>query len=230
MTLRPSYFFLSLVFLLTCSHGSSPPVAIAPAGPTSCGLAGDAIPSDIKALNLLKNREAAPSNVNPGISLSAMLQPGSDSTRFSTADGAEIEAVIYDVLVGGVETANCHATDAANRDTHMEMVVDGSHTSPAQRIVCEVTPRWRTAMAATGGDWSTSALVGMKGRRVRLRGWMLYDFEHATASENTAPGKAGNWRASAWEIHPITSITVLPNVPLDASKWNDGHPGDDERD
>lgn len=148
--------------------------------------------------------------------------------RFSTTDGVELEAVVYDVLVGGVETANCHATDAANRDTHIELVLDGSHTAPAQRIISEVTPRWRAAMAGAGIDWSTTSLAALKGRHVRLRGWMLYDFEHSGASENTAPGKAGNWRASAWEIHPITSITVLPNAPLDASRWNDGHPGEDE--
>ena len=227
--MRRSCSLLALGVLLTCSHSSNPPAAVAPPGPTQCGLAGDAISSDVKALNLLKNRETAPGIVNAAITLPTMLQPGSDTTRFSTSDGVEIEAVVYDVLVGGVETANCHATDAANRDTHIELVLDGSHTAPAQRIISEVTPRWRTAVAATGADWSTSALKALKGRRVRLRGWMLYDFEHAGASENTAPGKAGNWRASAWEIHPITSITVLPNAPLDASAWNDGHVGDDER-
>jgi len=227
--MRRSFWFLALGLLLTCGHGSNPSATPAPPNPSQCGLAGDAVSSDVQTLNLRKNRDVAPSEVNSGISLSAMLQPGSDTTRFSTFDGVEIEAVVYDVLVGGVETANCHATDAANRDTHIEVVLDGSHTAPTQRIICEVTPRWRTAMAAAGVDWSTTVLTALKGRRVRLRGWMLYDFEHAGASENTAPGKTGNWRASAWEVHPITSITVLPNAPLDASKWNDGHPGDDER-
>ncbi len=190
---------------------------------------GDAVASDVQALNLLKNRDTPPGTVNPAITLSALLQPGSDTSRFVSNNGAEFEAIIYDVLVGGVETANCHATDALNRDTHIELVLDATHIAPSQRIIAEVTPRWRAAMAASGVDWSTTALTALKGRRVRLRGWMLYDFEHAGESENTAPGRVGNWRASAWEIHPITALTVLPNAPLDATHWNDGHYVEDER-
>ena len=213
--------------LLTCGGGSSAPQTVAPP-PAVCGPAGDAVSASVQALNLLKNRDTAPGAVNPAITLSALLQPGTDTNRFASGDGAEIEAVVYDVLVGGIETANCHATDALNRDTHVELVLDGSHTAPSQRIIAEVTPRWRSVMAAAGVDWSTTALTALKGRHVRLRGWMLYDFEHASESENTSPARAGNWRASAWEVHPITAITVLPNAPLDASTWNDGHRSDEE--
>jgi hypothetical protein len=38
---------------------------------------------------------------------------------------------------------------------------------------------------------------------------MLFDTEHVGESENTAPGSPGNWRATAWEIHPVTGITLL---------------------
>jgi hypothetical protein len=48
------------------------------------------------------------------------------------------------------------------------------------------------------------------GRWVRVTGWLLFDAEHANAAENTAPGRARNWRASAWEIHPITAVEVVP--------------------
>ncbi len=228
--MRRIQYLLLPSLLLTCNGGGSSSSSVAPPQPTLCGLLGDAVASDVKALNLLKNREAAPGAVNVAITFPALLQPGSDTNRFSTADGAEIEAVVYDVLVGGVETANCHATDALNRDTHIELVLDGGHLAPSQRIIVEVTPRWRATLAASGTDWSTTALASLKGKRVRIRGWLLYDFEHADQSENTAPGKAGNWRASAWEVHPITAITVLANPALDASNWNDGHAGEIERD
>jgi hypothetical protein len=42
----------------------------------------------------------------------------------------------------------------------------------------------------------------------RLEARCLFDVEHQNASENTAPGRERNWRATAWEIHPITSIEV----------------------
>lgn len=35
------------------------------------------------------------------------------------------------------------------------------------------------------------------------------DRGHADESENTAPGARGNWRATAWELHPVTAIEVL---------------------
>ncbi len=140
--MRRSFGFLVLGLILTCSHGTNPPAAVAPPNPAQCGPSGDAVASDVKAMNLLKNRETNPVNVNGTITLPALLQPGNDTARFSTSDGVELEAVVYDVLVGGVETANCHATDAANRDTHIELVLDGSHTAPAQRIISEVIPRY----------------------------------------------------------------------------------------
>jgi hypothetical protein len=38
---------------------------------------------------------------------------------------------------------------------------------------------------------------------------MYFDVGHAEESENIFPGKPENWRASAWEIHPVTKITVI---------------------
>jgi len=76
-------------------------------------------------------------------------------------------------------------------------------------MIVEVTPRLRATAAARGLDWSTQALQALKGHRVKIKGWMLFDFEHVDESENTAPNKRDNWRVTAWEIHPVTGITVL---------------------
>jgi len=38
---------------------------------------------------------------------------------------------------------------------------------------------------------------------------MRFDAEHQGESENTATERAENWRATAWEIHPVTSIEVV---------------------
>jgi len=46
------------------------------------------------------------------------------------------------------------------------------------------------------------------GRLVRFEGWLLFDSSHAMESENIAPGTPLNWRATAWEIHPVTKIEV----------------------
>lgn len=77
-------------------------------------------------------------------------------------------------------------------------------------MIVEVTPRWLAIMTAKGVDWSTRTLRDrVLGRWVKVTGWMLFDVEHRKQAENTAPGRPRNWRATAWEIHPITAIKVV---------------------
>ncbi|MCA1613350.1 MAG: hypothetical protein LC800_04155 [Acidobacteria bacterium] len=77
-------------------------------------------------------------------------------------------------------------------------------------MVVEVTPRTRRAASGRGLDWSQEGLRrALDGRRCRIAGWLLFDREHEGEAENTAPGREGNWRATAWEIHPATRIEVL---------------------
>jgi hypothetical protein len=111
---------------------------------------------------------------------------------------------------GGVESTNCRARDDLDRDTHIELVLDPMHSDSSARMIVELTPRWRYVMRERGTDWSTPALRDQfLGRWVIVRGWMLFDAEHQRESENTAPERAGNRRATAWEIHPVTSIEVV---------------------
>jgi hypothetical protein len=53
----------------------------------------------------------------------------------------------------------------------------------------------------------------MVGKWVLFQGWMLYDSFHADESESTAPGRPGNWRATPWEVHPVTYYEVLDGPP-----------------
>ena len=52
--------------------------------------------------------------------------------------------------------------------------------------------------------------VALQGKCAEFTGWMFWDAWHDDEAENTAPGRPGNWRATAWEIHPITAIRVVP--------------------
>jgi hypothetical protein len=177
-----------------------------------CPMEGDARSPAVRALNRLKNRYAAPTpeQLNPKITLAAILAPGDDIGRWKVKEGAQIAGYVYDVKPGGIETVNCHARALADRDTHIELVLDPMSTGASKRMIVEVTPRWRVLMAAQGMDWSTRALRDKYlGRWVKVTGWMLFDVEHKNESENTAPGRPRNWRATAWEIHPVTAIEVV---------------------
>ena len=176
-----------------------------------CGMAGDATAASAQALNRLKNRHTAPAQIDSQVSLVALVAPGDDRTRWSDTVGASVVGYVHDVKPGGIETTNCRARDLPDRDTHIELVLDPMQAAGGQRVIVEVTPRWRAIMAARGVDWSTAALRrDYLGRWVRVTGWLMFDAEHANASENTAPGRPRNWRATAWEVHPITAIAVVP--------------------
>jgi hypothetical protein len=51
---------------------------------------------------------------------------------------------------------------------------------------------------------------------------MLFDFEHVHESENTAPRKRDNWRATAGEIHPATNTKAIPQLSAGASSRGQG--------
>jgi hypothetical protein len=176
-----------------------------------CPLGGDAKTPALQRLNVLKNRyiQPRPNQFNPSITLQAILAPGEDTDRWSPGMAAEITGFVLDVKPGGSETVNCHAKDPAHTDTHIEIVLNPNDSAPTRRLIIEVTPRGRAIMAAKRPpvDWSTANLRRiLVGRRITVRGWMMFDAQHSNAAENTAPGHVGNWRATAWEIHPITGM------------------------
>ena len=176
-----------------------------------CGMAGDASNLAVRQLNLLKNRYTAPEpkQIDPTVTLAAMLEPGYDRARWNDHRAAEITGYVWDVKVGGVESVNCHGTDPPERDTHIELVLDPMSTREVRRVIVEVTPRIRALAEQRGEDWSTNALRDhFQGRWARVRGWLLFDIEHESESFNTAPNRPRDWRATAWEIHPATSLEV----------------------
>jgi hypothetical protein len=69
-------------------------------------------------------------------------------------------------------------------------------------------------MAEQGLNWSSESLSGMiKGVKIQVSGWLFYDSEHEDASFSNDPDDnigRENWRATCWEIHPVTGITILP--------------------
>lgn len=177
-----------------------------------CPMQGDARSQAVRALNLLKNRIVAPTpeQIDPKITLNTILALGYDIGRWKVKEGAIITGYVYDVKPGGIETVNYHARDWADRDTHIDLVLNPMQAGATQRVIVEVTPRWRAIMAAKGMHWSTQTLRDkLLGRWVKVTGWMLFDVEHKDQAENTAPGRPRNWRATAWEIHPVTAIEVV---------------------
>jgi len=64
------------------------------------------------------------------------------------------------------------------------------------QIVTEVTPHFQPPKT----KWSYEVLVDLCRRQVRVRisGWLPHDYQHIR--------DVGDWRATVWEIHPVTNI------------------------
>jgi len=180
-----------------------------------CPDSGNAKPHHVSVLNRFKNRGADPqdADIDSSVTLAAMLAPSlDDAPRFDATKAAEITAYVFRVIPGGrSETSNCKLGDPVHRDSHIELTLSPSDTTPIRRVIVEVTPRWRAALRDQGIDWSTATLQQtVEGHWVRVRGWLMFDAEHKAQAENTHQGGDRNWRATAWEIHPVTAMTIIP--------------------
>jgi hypothetical protein len=187
----------------------------------TCGMEGSAVRSDVRLLNIKKNRYDLPTDgqINRRVDFVTMLTARENPSTFREGDAVELVAYIEEVKIGAVESVNCKAKDQWHRDTHIELTINPMQTGVKEHLlVAEVTPRLRQIMRDRGIDWSHRALVdSFKGRWVRIRGWAFYDAMHD--DESAGSGGSHIWRGSPWEIHPVTSIEVtsrpanLPALP-----------------
>jgi hypothetical protein len=164
-----------------------------------CPQSGIAFNKAKREFQQLKNRTAVPlqSDFENGVTLATLLQPGDDRSRWANSRAAQLEGYVVSVYSGPLEAANCFC----RRDVHI-MLGPRPDSLAREQVVLEVTP-W---MAAPN---ELESLKQLMRRRVRFQGWLFFDAVHAGESENTAPGRATNWRATAWELHPVTKREVL---------------------
>jgi len=199
---------------------------------TSCGLHGSAKQGSKEfTLNTFKNRFVFPatSDFDRSVTLQKLIATNAIEGKFDQQKAAEITGYVFDVKPGGTETCNCKTTDKMFKDTHIELTPDSRQTGPENRMIVEVTPRLRELMEEQGTDWSTETLKEkLIGHMVKIQGWLTYDLEHEGQAFSTNPDNASNrnWRASCWEVHPITSIEVLdPTDDLAPVAGSDGSDG-----
>jgi hypothetical protein len=213
---------LYILFVITSLASSAWPadVYVEKAAPhTHCPHRGGAPANTDKAKqNIDKNRwnTPLPADFDNQVTAQALIQPGNDQTRWSNKRAARIRGYVAVVKLGTKgESCNCGAKAAVDSDTHIAVVAD-SATAQDKRtyIIVEVTPRIRENLASQTPsiDWSTDALKKrLLGKRVNFEGWMFFDSPHKSQATNSHPNdpKHNNWRATCWEIHPVTSIQVL---------------------
>ena len=184
-----------------------------------CPASGLALSQGRRDFHRLKNRRflPQPTNFDSRITLEQLLQPGADQSRWSTSRAARVEGYVVSVTSGPLELVNCFC----RRDAHINVALQ-PQASAREIVVLEVTPAFRDLIAETNRensrpasdqaltDWSTEMLQKkLTGHWVRFEGWLFYDGQHESEAENTAPGRGANWRATAWELHPVTRIEII---------------------
>ena len=175
----------------------------------NCPSAGVALTSNAANLHRLKNRTAfpQPADFDSRITLDALLQPGYDRDRWSPDRAARIQGEVIDVAYAGTEATNCY--NPFGPDIHI-LIARAKFAAKKEHVVLEVTPRLRHWAEQQGMDWSEATLQAqLVGHWVEFEGWLYFDVGHAEESENVSPNNPDNWRATSWEIHPVTKITVI---------------------
>ena len=173
----------------------------------NCPSAGIALTAKQRTLHRLKNRTTFPqaADFDTRITLDQLLQRGDDHDRWSIDRAARIRGYVMDVAYARPEATNCYC----GRDIHIT-IANRKEGAKNEQVVVEVTPKLRDWAKGQGMDWSEQTLKAqLVGHWCEFEGWLYFDVGHAEEAENTAPNNPINWRATAWEIHPITKITVI---------------------
>jgi len=175
----------------------------------NCPSAGIAFTRRARDLHRLKNRTALPqvADFDARVSLDSLLQPGDDAHRWFTDRAARVQGYVIDVAYARPEATNCFSP--CRRDVHI-LIANRKDAPQREQIVLEVTPNLRDWATAHGSDWSAETLKAqLVNHWCEFEGWLYFDVGHAEESENIAPGNSSNWRATAWELHPVTRIAVI---------------------
>ena len=174
-----------------------------------CPEAGFWFTGEQREMHRLKNRTAIPQpgDFDNSVTLAKLLQPGDDRERWSQTRAARVDGYVVSVANGPLELTNCYVP--CSRDIHIHVGLRPD-TPPREQVVLEVTPRVAEWARQQGRDWSEENLKReLIGHWCSFEGWLFYDTEHEGESENTAPRTEDNWRATAWEIHPITNFAII---------------------
>jgi hypothetical protein len=156
----------------------------------------------VRHLRAMKDRVIAPAVVETLTTADFATLPGS----LPLAEYAKIEQ--RGVVVEGYVT---HVYLVEDRDLHLDLA---PVPDTADYVITEFTPQWRNRSSATRYEPLVAMLRPLEGsatpwdeppRRVRITGWLLYDYEH---EGRIFRHKHGNPITPAWEIHPITRLEV----------------------
>jgi len=169
---------------------------------------GPGVPRELRVLRAGKNRTTAPAAYAAWTPDSFVALP--HARPLSVVEPLERRGVS---LEGWVQRTML----AGDGDLHLEIVPTPRRPGGPDTayVTGEITPRWRHR-----GRWTNERLLALfrpntgdttpwdgGPRRVRISGWLLYDFQYDRAPSDWSLS-TGAPRLTGWEIHPVTRIEV----------------------
>lgn len=158
-------------------------------------------------LNPFKNRQNIPFTIDSSITLQRILLKGNDTDRFKNSDAVTISGYVVGVKLADPESCNCESKEEAKRDIHLELAENKNESDRSKVMVIEVTPEIRAR-----NGWTFTQLKMLLNSRVEFTGWMMFDVVHANVALNTVAQNVRIERATAWEVHPVTSYKILSGI------------------
>lgn len=172
-----------------------------------CPKYGDATTPDKKKLNVFKNAgvTVSASRTPETLPLKNLLPSGKRKDRNLYLDGAYVvtEGYLVSFEEEGGESCNCQKAKKSKKNGDVHMYVGLKKDALKKNcIVVEITPAFKKKHP----DYATMLEENSK---VRITGFLLYDFIHEKDAINTCSSCSGAWRKTCWEIHPVTEIERL---------------------
>jgi hypothetical protein len=161
------------------------------------------VPAKEAAMNRMKNRDGITGSIDHSITIQDLIN-SPEQTDLDENTAVEITGFVADVIAGTPrETCNCARSDIA--DIHIDVVAKKKDRNNNDKyVIVEISPRFQDKL----GDLKTVDKA-LTGKWVKFTGWLTYDYKHRSNARNVQ--KTGNiWRATAWEVHPVTAFKVVP--------------------
>jgi hypothetical protein len=164
-----------------------------------------------KALNRRINRQESPqaSDFDNSVTIEKMYDSKDDSI-FAGDKAAAIIGYLFRAADGSVESCNCFTEDKSKYsiNVYISPTPITKQTRTADCIVAVITPYSRTLSNAT--DWTPDKINDkLTGKRVKISGWLIYNYLKGSVSIETNPNSAEPERRTVWGICPMTDLKAL---------------------
>jgi len=154
-----------------------------------------------------------------------------------------VVGTIFYTLHGGSETCNCQLSGSesvvdfhigvgfgdfplgadvlsklrAGKQYSSILSQDDQHALDQPSVVVEMTPYYREQFRP---GWTLSKVESATGRQVKVTGQLMIDNVHHKPADDCGLADADTttcWRASVWEVHPVTNLQVCSVEHCDAN-------------